>query len=191
MARFQSQRKTCNSEKKLEITRILTTVFFKRISNLRISSRRSLGLDDNMSEPDSRRVPGEPEKTQAEIRGFVRRVQDDLYFGPDNVRVVLARMDERLRNTATRMDERLRNTATREDIANMKISVIRWFIGEYPDFRRDNRYSVQMAITINPPSARLSRWLCRNHVTMDQLLVWQDSYKWMIRNENCHLAIQK
>ena len=56
--------------------------------------------------------------TQAEIRGFVRRVQDDLYFGPDNVRVVLARMDERLRNTATR-----------EDIANLKISMIRWFLG--------------------------------------------------------------
>ncbi len=56
--------------------------------------------------------------TQAEIRGFVRRVQDDLYFGTDNIRVALGRMDERLRNTATR-----------EDIANMKISVIRWFIG--------------------------------------------------------------
>ena len=67
--------------------------------------------------------------TQAEIRGFVRRVQDDLYFGPDNVRVMLARMDERLRNTATRMDERLSNTATREDIANLKISMIRWFLG--------------------------------------------------------------
>ena len=87
-----------------------------------------------MSEPDCKRVPSDPEMTQAEIRGFVRRVQDDLYFGPDNVRVVLARMDERLRNTATRMDERLSNTATREDIANMKISVIRWFIGSILTF---------------------------------------------------------
>ena len=82
-----------------------------------------------MSESPNRTEPGEPEMTQAEIRGFVRRVQEDLYFGPDNVRVVLARMDERLRNTATRMDERLSNTATGEDIANMKISMIRWYIG--------------------------------------------------------------
>ena len=67
--------------------------------------------------------------SQAEIRGFVRRVQDDLYFGPDNVRVALGRIDERLRNTATRMDERLNNTAAREDIANLKISMIRWFLG--------------------------------------------------------------
>ena len=54
--------------------------------------------------------------SQAEIRGFVRRVQDDLYFGPDNVRLVLARMDERLRNTATRMDERLSNTAPEQTL---------------------------------------------------------------------------
>ena len=56
--------------------------------------------------------------TQAEIRGFVRRVQDDLYFGPESVRVVLGRVDERLRNMATR-----------EDIANMKFSMIKWYIG--------------------------------------------------------------
>ena len=87
-----------------------------------------------MSEPECNKISRKPEMTQAEIRGFVRRVQDDLYFGPDNVRVVLARMDERLRNTATRMDERLSNTATREDIANMKISVIRWFIGSILTF---------------------------------------------------------
>ena len=104
-----------------------------------------------MSEPESKRVPGEPEMTQAEVHSFIRRVQADLYFGPDNLRVVIARMDERLgnteasmderlrsmaasmderlRNMATRMDERLRNTATTEDIANLKISMIRWFIG--------------------------------------------------------------
>ena len=56
--------------------------------------------------------------TQAEIRGYIRRVQDDLYFGTENVRVVLGRMDERLGNTATR-----------EDFSNMEVSVIMWFIG--------------------------------------------------------------
>ncbi len=82
-----------------------------------------------MSEPECNRISRKPEMTQPEIRGFVRRVQEDLYLGPDYVRVVLARMDERLRNTATRMDERLSNTATREDIANLKISMIRWLLG--------------------------------------------------------------
>ncbi len=71
-----------------------------------------------MSEPESGKEPGEPETTQAEIRGFVRRVQDDLYFGPENVRVVLGRLNERLGNTVTR-----------EDIANLKFSLIRWYIG--------------------------------------------------------------
>ena len=52
---------------------------------------------------------------QAEIRNFVKRAQDDLYFGPDNLRVVLARMDERFGNTAANMDERLRNTEARMD----------------------------------------------------------------------------
>ena len=111
--------------------------------------------------------------TQAEIQRIVKRIQDDLYFGPDNVRVVVARMDERLsnmdarmeerlgnmdarmeerlgnmgaemderfrnmgtemdkrfRNMDARMEERFRNTASREEIANLKISMIRWFMG--------------------------------------------------------------
>ncbi len=71
-----------------------------------------------MSESESKRVPGEPETTQAEVHSFVRRVQADLYFGPDSLRVVIARMNERLRNTATK-----------EDIANLKISMTRWFLG--------------------------------------------------------------
>lgn len=115
-----------------------------------------------MSESERGREPGEPEMTQSEIRAIVRRVQKDLYIGPDSMRVVLARMDERLGNTtaslderldstttllderlksttaslderlsnmATRMDERFSHTASREDIANLKISMIRWFLG--------------------------------------------------------------
>lgn len=36
-----------------------------------------------MSESERKRVPGEPEMTQAEVHSFIRRVQADLYFGPD------------------------------------------------------------------------------------------------------------
>lgn len=53
--------------------------------------------------------------TQAEIRAVVRRVQKDLYFGPDNFRVVLARMDERLGNMSASMDERLGSMSARID----------------------------------------------------------------------------
>ncbi len=56
--------------------------------------------------------------TRAEIRGLVLRVRGDLYFGPENVTIVLRRMDERLGNTATR-----------EDIANLKFSLIKCYIG--------------------------------------------------------------
>ena len=52
-----------------------------------------------------------------EIRGFVRRVQDDLYFGSDNVRVAL-----------DRIDERLGNAVTREDLVILKISMTGWFL---------------------------------------------------------------
>ncbi len=71
-----------------------------------------------MSETDSQRTPGEPEMTLAEIGRSVRRMQDDFYFGQNNVRVVLGRMHERFANSATK-----------EDIANMKISMIKWYIG--------------------------------------------------------------
>ena len=56
--------------------------------------------------------------TRAEIRGLVLRVRGDLYFGPENVTIVLRRMDERVGNTATR-----------EDVANLKFSLIKWHIG--------------------------------------------------------------
>ena len=137
-----------------------------------------------MSGSERGRNPGGPEMTQAEIQRIVNRIQDELYFGPDNVRVVVARMDERLsdmdarmeerlgnmdarmderlgnmdvrmeerfsnmgaemderfrnmgtemdkrfRNMDARMEERFRNTASREEIANLKISMIRWFMG--------------------------------------------------------------
>ena len=56
--------------------------------------------------------------TRAEICGLVLRVRGDLYFGPENVTIVLRRMDERVGNTATR-----------EDVANLKFSLIKWYIG--------------------------------------------------------------
>ncbi len=56
--------------------------------------------------------------TRAEIRGLVLRVRGDLYFRPENVTVVLRRVDERVGNTATR-----------EDVANLKFSLIKWYIG--------------------------------------------------------------
>lgn len=48
----------------------------------------------------------------------IKRIENDLYFDTDNIKV---RLD--------RIEQKLQDLATREDIANMKISVIRWFVG--------------------------------------------------------------
>ena len=66
-----------------------------------------------MNNPGSKRAPAEPEVSQAEIQHFIRQVGDDLYFGVDNIRVRLGRIEEKLKNTATK-----------EDIANTKIWVL-------------------------------------------------------------------
>lgn len=66
-----------------------------------------------MNNPGSKRAPEEPEVAQAEIQHFIRQVGDYLYFGVDNIRVKLGRIEEKLKNTATK-----------EDIVNMKIWVL-------------------------------------------------------------------
>lgn len=66
-----------------------------------------------MNIPVSNRAPEEPELSQAEIQHFIRQVGDDLYFGVDNIRVRLGRIEEKLTNTATK-----------KDIAGVKISVL-------------------------------------------------------------------
>ncbi|MCY3773608.1 MAG: hypothetical protein OXG98_16505 [Gemmatimonadetes bacterium] len=48
----------------------------------------------------------------------IKRIENDLYFDTDNIKVRLGRIEHKLQDFATR-----------EDIANMKISVIRWFMG--------------------------------------------------------------
>ena len=66
-----------------------------------------------MNNPGSKSAPEEPDVSQTEIQHFIRQVGDDLYFGADNIRVRLGRIEEQLKNTATK-----------EDIANMKIWVL-------------------------------------------------------------------
>ena len=66
-----------------------------------------------MNNPVSKRAPEEPELSKAVIQHFIRQVGDDLYFGTDNIRVRLGRIEENLKNTATK-----------EDIANIKIRVL-------------------------------------------------------------------
>ncbi|MCY3711857.1 MAG: hypothetical protein OXH02_01070 [Gemmatimonadetes bacterium] len=66
-----------------------------------------------MNNPGSKRAPEEPDVSQVEIQHFIRQVGDDLYFGVDNIRVRLGRIEEKLKNTATK-----------EDIANMKTWVL-------------------------------------------------------------------
>ncbi|MDE2848110.1 MAG: hypothetical protein OXO51_15485 [Gemmatimonadota bacterium] len=66
-----------------------------------------------MNNPVSKRTPEEPGSSQAEIQRFIRQVGDDLYFGADNIRVKLGRIEEKLNDTARK-----------EDIANITIWVM-------------------------------------------------------------------
>lgn len=66
-----------------------------------------------MNNPVSNREPDKSELSQDEILHFIRQVGDDLYFGADNIRVRLGRIEEKFKNTATK-----------EDIANIKIWVL-------------------------------------------------------------------
>jgi len=66
-----------------------------------------------MNIPGSKRAPEKPEVSQAEIQHFIRQVGDDLYFGVDNIRVRLGRIEEKLKDTASK-----------EDLANLKIWVL-------------------------------------------------------------------
>ena len=49
-----------------------------------------------------------------EIEASIRRIEDDLYFGSDNIKVRLTRIEEKLEHVTTRDD--LKAFATRDDL---------------------------------------------------------------------------
>ena len=71
-----------------------------------------------MNDQKSKLPSGDTGMSPRETEDSIKRIEDDLYYSADNIKVRLARIEYKLQDVATR-----------EDIANMKISVIRWFIG--------------------------------------------------------------
>ena len=107
-----------------------------------------------MNNPKSKRPTGGTGMSSREIEASIRRIEDDLYFSSDNIKIRLTRIEEKLEHVTTRDDlkafatrddlkafatrdhlkafaarDDLKVFATREDLANLKISMIRWSVG--------------------------------------------------------------
>ena len=96
-----------------------------------------------MNNPKSKRPPGETGMSSREIEASIRRIEDDLYFSSDNIKIRLTRIEEKLEHVTTRDDlkayatkEDLKAFATREDLAGLRTEMIthtntlfRWTIG--------------------------------------------------------------
>ena len=67
-----------------------------------------------MNNPKSKRPPGDTGMSSREIEASIRRIEDDLYFGSDNIKIRLTRIEEKLEHVTTRDD--LKAFATREDL---------------------------------------------------------------------------
>ncbi len=52
--------------------------------------------------------------SSGEIEASIRRIEDDLYFGSDNIKIRLTRIEEKLEHVVTRDD--LKAFATRDDL---------------------------------------------------------------------------
>ena len=105
-----------------------------------------------MNNPKSKRPPSETGMSSREIEASIRRIEDDLYFGSDNIKIRLTRIEEKLEHVVTRDDlkafatrddlkefvtrDDLKAFATREDLAELRTEMIthtntlfRWTIG--------------------------------------------------------------
>ncbi|MDE2728379.1 MAG: hypothetical protein OXI19_10155 [Gemmatimonadota bacterium] len=67
-----------------------------------------------MNNPKSKRPTGGTGMSSREIEASIRRIEDDLYFGSDNIMIRLTRIEEKLEHVVTRDD--LKAFATRDDL---------------------------------------------------------------------------
>ena len=67
-----------------------------------------------MNNPKSKRPTGGTGMSSREIEASIRRIEDDLYFGSDNIKIRLTRIEEKLEHVVTRDD--LKAFATRDDL---------------------------------------------------------------------------
>ena len=96
-----------------------------------------------MNNPKSKHSPSDTGMSLREIEASIRRIEDDLYFGSDNIKIRLTRIEEKLEHVVTRDDlkafatrDDLKAFATRDDLAELRTEMIalvhtqfRWTIG--------------------------------------------------------------
>lgn len=58
-----------------------------------------------------------------EIEASIKRIEDDLYFSPDNIGVRLARIEGKLEHVATREDMDRLKIATRDDMEKLNVAI--------------------------------------------------------------------
>lgn len=61
-----------------------------------------------------KRSPGDTRMSSREIERSIRRIEDDLYYSADNIKIRLTRIEEKLEHVVTRDD--LKAFATRDDL---------------------------------------------------------------------------
>ena len=74
-----------------------------------------------MNDQKSKRPPENTGMSSREIEESIKRIEDDLYFSSDNMKIRLTRIEEKLEHVATRED--LKHFVTREDMEKFKVTI--------------------------------------------------------------------
>ncbi len=76
-----------------------------------------------MNDQKSKRPSGDAGMSSREIEASIKRIEDDLYFSPDNIGVRLARIEGKLEHVATREDMEKLKIATRDDMEKLNVAI--------------------------------------------------------------------
>ena len=76
-----------------------------------------------MNDQKSKRPSGDAGMSSREIEASIKRIEDDLYFSPDNIGVRLARIEGKLEHVATREDMDRLKIATRDDMEKLNVAI--------------------------------------------------------------------
>ncbi len=76
-----------------------------------------------MNDTQSKRKTDGTDMDQRETAESIKRIEDDLYFSADNIKVRLARIEGKLEHVATREDIDRLKIATRDDMEKLRIAM--------------------------------------------------------------------
>ena len=78
-----------------------------------------------MNNPKSKRPAGDTGMSRRGTAGSIKRIEDDLYYSSDNIKIRLTRIEEKLEHVATREDMDRFKIATHEDMGRLKMDMER------------------------------------------------------------------